>query len=81
MSTSTTSGVRAQANPKKVERSREKGLAGDVANDVERAVQLVRDARRAKRPAVIIFQGNSVELLCARLLRAPFACAHLPRCA
>ena len=54
-----------QANPSKVERSRAKGLVSDVANDVERAVQLVRDARRAKRPGVIVFQGNSVALLYA----------------
>lgn len=56
--------VHAQANPEKVERSR-RCLKSEVANDVERAVQLVREARRAKRPGVIVFQGNIVVLLYA----------------
>ena len=52
----------AQVNGSAIEKRRSQGWLDEVTADVERALQLVRECRRARRARSIAFHGNAVLL-------------------
>ena len=55
-----------QVNAAAIEKRRSQGWLDEVTTDAERALQLVRECRRARRARSIAFHGNAVLLWCRR---------------